>query len=206
MHYYVYIHQTPNNKFYVGITTQTPKKRWNNGHGYRSNKHFYNAILKYGWNNISHVVIEVYSKEWMYELEQILISLLHSNIPEYGYNNSIGGEKGGLKYTTEEERETALNHAILKSRKKYYNTHKEERKLSQQQYYEDHREVSKKYYEDHREEIISHYQQYYEEHRENILRYHQQQWQKYYNENKEKRLAYYREHRKMKKTQQQNHK
>ena len=35
-----------NDKKYVGITSKLPEKRWCNGNGYKTNGHFYNAILK----------------------------------------------------------------------------------------------------------------------------------------------------------------
>lgn len=44
----VYIHITPSNKYYVGITSKEPCERWRNGFGYYSQKYFYNAIQKYG--------------------------------------------------------------------------------------------------------------------------------------------------------------
>ena len=92
MEYYVYIHTCPNNKRYIGITTQLPKKRWrSNGRGYKKNKHFYAAIQKYGWNNISHQVIEVDTENEMNYLEKYLIAYYQTNIPEYGYNNTYGG-------------------------------------------------------------------------------------------------------------------
>lgn len=53
----VYKHTTPNGKVYIGITGNEPRKRWNNGNGYRGNKHFWNAILKYGWDNIAHEIL-----------------------------------------------------------------------------------------------------------------------------------------------------
>lgn len=49
---YLYMHICPNGKKYVGITIQEPNQRWRDGKGYCKNKHFYNAILKYGWDNI----------------------------------------------------------------------------------------------------------------------------------------------------------
>ena len=54
MNYCVYLHTSPTNKYYVGITKQNPLKRWANGRGYCKNKHFYKAILKYGWDNFQH--------------------------------------------------------------------------------------------------------------------------------------------------------
>ena len=103
--FWVYIHTCPNGKKYVGITTRIkPEYRWGrNGKGYYQNEHFYRAILKYGWDNITHEVFEVDSAEEMYRKEVELISFYHSNDPEYGYNNSVGGEHGslGCKYSEE---------------------------------------------------------------------------------------------------------
>ena len=53
----VYKHTTPSNKVYIGITHMKPEYRWNHGRGYKSNHHFYNAILKYGWENITHEIL-----------------------------------------------------------------------------------------------------------------------------------------------------
>lgn len=92
MKYFVYIHTCPNGKKYVGTTTQKPERRWLNGRGYYYNEHFYKAILKYGWDNITHEVFEVNSEREMYEQEVNLVKLFQSNNPEYGYNNSIGGD------------------------------------------------------------------------------------------------------------------
>ena len=60
----VYKHTTPSGKIYIGITSQKPSERWQEGKGYGSNNHFTNAILKYGWSNITHeVLFEGLSKE-----------------------------------------------------------------------------------------------------------------------------------------------
>ena len=104
MGYYVYIHTCKDNgKKYVGVTGRNPESRWKEGRGYKTNKHFYSAILKYGWTNFEHEVFEVDSKEEMYRKEVELISFYHSNDPEFGYNNSSGGEKSalGCKYSEE---------------------------------------------------------------------------------------------------------
>ena len=48
--YFVYMHTSPNNKRYIGITSYTnPKRRWKGGYGYHKNDYFYRAIQKYGW-------------------------------------------------------------------------------------------------------------------------------------------------------------
>ena len=53
----VYRHTSPSGKVYIGITSQNVERRWNSGKGYTLCKAFYNAILKYGWDNIKHEVL-----------------------------------------------------------------------------------------------------------------------------------------------------
>lgn len=90
--YTVYMHITPNNKRYIGITKQKPKQRWNSGYGYIQNKYFFSAILKYGWNNIEHkVLFSNLSKEEAETKEVELISFYKSNNRNYGYNIEKGG-------------------------------------------------------------------------------------------------------------------
>lgn len=91
--YTIYMHISPSNKVYVGITSIKPEYRWNNGNGYKHNKHFWSAIQKYGWNNFRHIIIcENLAENWAYKLEQDFIRIYKSNDPNYGYNSSIGGE------------------------------------------------------------------------------------------------------------------
>ena len=100
--FYVYVHTCPNGKKYVGATTQAkPEFRWQEGRGYGGI--FLQDILKYGWDNITHEVFEVDSREEMYRKEIELISFYHSNDPRYGYNNSVGGEKSALGCRHSEE-------------------------------------------------------------------------------------------------------
>lgn len=90
--YSVYMHITPNNKRYIGITKQKPKQRWNSGYGYIQNKYFFNAILKYGWNNIEHRVLFTRLSQTEAEEKEIeLIAKYKSNNKKYGYNIANGG-------------------------------------------------------------------------------------------------------------------
>ncbi len=95
--YIVYKHTSPNGKVYIGITGKTAEERWQNGRGYKANKHFYNAIKKYGWDNIKHEILYQNLKaEEAYKIEKELIKKYQSNNLKNGYNKSIGGEKTSL--------------------------------------------------------------------------------------------------------------
>lgn len=89
----VYVHISPSNKYYVGITSQKPTNRWRSGKGYRSNRYFSNAIEKYGWENIQHeVVASNLTETEAKNFEKILIQKLRSNNAEFGYNITAGGD------------------------------------------------------------------------------------------------------------------
>ena len=126
--YKVYVHTCPNGKRYVGCTTQKVNERWHGGRSYSGI--FQQDILKYGWDNITHEVFEVDSKEEMYRKEIELISFYHSNDPRYGYNHSVGGEKSALGCIRSEEYRKHLSEV----NKKRYSDHPEiRRKISETQ-------------------------------------------------------------------------
>lgn len=82
-----------NGKVYVGITSTDVKKRWLNGRGYYKNKHFNDAIKKYGWDNFEHIIIyENIPRDMACEIEKELITKHKSNNKRYGYNITSGGE------------------------------------------------------------------------------------------------------------------
>ena len=113
----VYKHTTPSGKVYIGITSRKPKERWDSGWGYFSQSYFYNAINKYGWNNIKHeILFNNLTEEEAYIKEKELIKLYKSNIRKYGYNISSGGEKSafGIKMTKERKQKISQR---LKGRK-----------------------------------------------------------------------------------------
>ena len=90
--YYVYRHTSPSGKIYIGITFRNPKVRWGkNGIYYKSNVKFYNAILKYGWDNIKHeVLLSKCTKEEAIVFEKLLIA--HYKGLNISYNIADGGE------------------------------------------------------------------------------------------------------------------
>lgn len=100
--YTVYMHIFPNNKKYIGITSGDVNKRWSNGGGYRKQKILKNAIDKYGWKNIEHLILfQGLSKEEACNKETELILEYNTTNIAKGYNISLGGYAGniGLKRT-----------------------------------------------------------------------------------------------------------
>lgn len=97
--YIVYMHIFPNDKKYVGVTCKTPNGRWEGGCGY-SQEHqpiMYNAIQKYGWENVRHEILyENLTRDEALCLEKELIAKHRTNCKrygcEYGYNMTDGGE------------------------------------------------------------------------------------------------------------------
>lgn len=111
--YSVYKHTAPSGKVYVGITSQSPRRRWKNGEGYKKCPAFYNAILKYGWDNIKHeILFDGINEKTAFELEKKYISLYKSTNRKYGYNLSIGGEKGALGAVRSEETKEKIRKAL----------------------------------------------------------------------------------------------
>ena len=90
--YSVYKHTTPDELVYIGATVQKPKARWGvNGSNYKTNTRFYQAIQKYGWDNIKHeVVFETDNREDACIKEKELIKLFNSADERFGYNTGKG--------------------------------------------------------------------------------------------------------------------
>lgn len=106
--YCVYLHTFPNGKKYVGITKTKPEYRWNNGKGYHYQP-VYNAILKYGWGNVTHEILcNGLTKEEAETKEKEYIKLYKSNEKLYGYNIAEGGNvPSGIAYTEERRKKVA---------------------------------------------------------------------------------------------------
>lgn len=99
--YKLYVHISPSNKRYYGITCMEPKKRWANGKGYREQSYFNNAINKYGWDNFQHIILfDNLTQEEAYLMERLYIALYNTMDRNKGYNCSEGGY-GGKPHTDE---------------------------------------------------------------------------------------------------------
>ena len=104
--YFVYVHIFPNNKKYIGITSQTTQRRWRNGKGYKSQKMLTRAINKYGWDNIEHIVLfKNLTQEEAEQKEIELIDKYKTNVRKYGYNIELGGNCAKGYHLRKETRE-----------------------------------------------------------------------------------------------------
>lgn len=109
----VYIHRNMiNNKLYIGQTCYPTAKRWKNGRGYINNKHFWNAICKYGWDNFEHIVFaENLTKQDACHMERLLIALYDTTNTDNGYNHAPGGETCAGVVRSEETRKKLSHNA-----------------------------------------------------------------------------------------------
>lgn len=102
--YYVYLHTNLiNNKKYCGMTNDA-QRRWRCGgieykpHNNDKNRPFWNAIVKYGWENFkSEILAEFDNKEDAGEYEEKVIKQLNLRNRKNGYNIAKGGS-GGIVY------------------------------------------------------------------------------------------------------------
>lgn len=124
--FYLYRHTSPSGKCYIGITKQEPIKRWGAGGccylkitaaGTPKHPAFYNAIIKYGWDNIKHeILFSGLNKDRACSLEQSLIR--HYKNLGLSYNTTDGGEGiWGYKFTPEQIKRLSESHKGIKQSK-----------------------------------------------------------------------------------------
>lgn len=98
--YTIYMHRNKiNGKIYVGQTKLPVIRRWKTqGQGYKEQPYFYNAILKYGWDNFDHIILEQnLTKEQANEREEYWILAWKSNDKKHGYNVCCSGKQGNVR-------------------------------------------------------------------------------------------------------------
>lgn len=105
--YLLYVHKSPSDKYYVGITCQGIERRWRiDGSGYYKCPYFYRAIKKYGWDNFQHFIIRTGMNKK--DAEEAEINLI-KHLKEDGYklyNISNGGNASfaGMHLSEEHKR------------------------------------------------------------------------------------------------------
>ena len=103
--YCVYVHTNKiNGKKYVGQTCKKPEVRFGkNGARYIGCRIFYNAILKYGWDNFYHEVLFTnLTVEQANLIEQAVISAYNTTDRRFGYNLQSGGKNHNLADETKQ--------------------------------------------------------------------------------------------------------
>jgi group I intron endonuclease len=108
----VYKHIFPNGKIYIGITCQSANRRWrDNGNGYKGQSLMFNAIIRYGWDNVLHeIIFDNISKIEAEQAEIDLIEKYKSNKRKHGYNITKGGEySSGYKLSEKTKAKMSLS-------------------------------------------------------------------------------------------------
>lgn len=100
----VYIYTFPNGKKYVGQTIQTLAQRAHRGEAYRECPLVYNAIQKYGWDNIKkEIVVECDTQEELNRQERFFIAFYKTTDINFGYNLQSGGNNGTMSDETKKK-------------------------------------------------------------------------------------------------------
>lgn len=124
MSYSVYKHTSPSGKVYIGITSLSVYERWANGNGYRTQKVFWRAIKKYGWDNFKHEVLFTDMSKEDAKLKEIeLIDFYKSNCtkwqnPTYGYNSTDGGDLRESGFTLSEDTKQRISNSDYHTNKR----------------------------------------------------------------------------------------
>lgn len=91
--YVVYKHTNLiNHKVYIGITKyrEDPNRRWRNGMGYSYNQKFFPDIIKFGWDNFTHEILESNLNEIEANARERYYIEKYNSV-QNGYNQLYGG-------------------------------------------------------------------------------------------------------------------
>lgn len=95
--YKVYMHTFPDGKKYIGSTCRPLETRWNNGKGYYFQSRVFDAICKFGWNNVNHYLLFDGLTETEAKLiENALIYKFQTHKKAHGYNARVSKPADGF--------------------------------------------------------------------------------------------------------------
>ena len=111
----IYRVTSPSGRVYIGKTNQTLEKRQYDHEWYSKNHDslFSRAIKKYGDKLIWEQIDKTKGLQSANDLEQYWISYYKSNLREYGYNSTEGGDGGKKSLEAENKRVEAIQKAYL---------------------------------------------------------------------------------------------
>ena len=130
--YTVYAHRNlKNGKSYVGMTSQNPKARWNNGLGYKNNLRMWNDIQNSDWNtDWEHNILGNFEdKQEALKYEAFMIAILGT--VRNGYNTST---YGGTSYKRTDETKKKISESKIGEKNPNFGKHHSEeskKKISQ---------------------------------------------------------------------------
>ena len=145
--YKVYGHlNVTNGKWYIGSTKLNPKKRWQNGRGYKNQPKMWKDIQESDWNaDWIHTVFNTfYNKEDALNYESFLIAMLDS--VNNGYNVSAYGS-GGFKKSEDTKKK------MSESRTGKHHSEDTKRKISEAKIGEKHPMFGKHFSAEHKKKI-----------------------------------------------------
>lgn len=90
MKHCIYKHTFPDGKVYIGQTISgNTEKRWQDGLGYQGQKKVFEAIVKFGWDNIKHEVIEDHIEDANTDARETFYIVAYDAVMN-GYNSNYG--------------------------------------------------------------------------------------------------------------------
>ncbi len=125
MRYIIYAHTNKiNGKKYIGQTCQEENRRWRDGLGYSDSPKFYQAIIKYGWDNFQHEILETGdSAQWANEREIYWIAYYDTfDNDNKGYNMTPGGDNYMSILWQNEEYRARMKKSFSEARKKSWSS------------------------------------------------------------------------------------
>lgn len=112
--YVIYKHTAPSGKCYIGVTKDYKTRVRDKRLSYKNCPVFYNAILKHGWENFNHEIIDSADNIKDAELkEKYYIEKYRSTEREFGYNICIGGD---ISKNDSSERRKKISESMKKHR------------------------------------------------------------------------------------------
>ena len=152
--YTVYQHRNlKNGKSYIGMTSQNPKARWNNGKGYKNNLRMWSDIQNSDWNTdwVHEILGQFEDKDEALNVEEMLIWLFDST--NEGYNTSTYGS-GNYERTEEQKRK--ISEALSGEKAYWYGKHHSDetkKKMSESKIGEKHPMFGKHFSEEHKKKM-----------------------------------------------------